>query len=164
MKKIFFQVITLILLHGCINRADRKVFSTIQTLPSFELRAIDSTLILFNKSMCPDSSLVLIYFEPDCEHCQREAKSITGNIHRLGKTRLYWITNSAESDVNTFFRLFHLSGFSNCVVGLDNKYSFYRAYLPESVPYIAIYNSKKKLVKLYRGEVGIESIINAVQD
>lgn len=161
------QYLTYLFLYSaiaCHFRTDNKKLSGILKMPSFKILSIDSATCINSDNIPFGSSTVFMYFDPTCEHCEREARAISRNITALKKAKIYLVSNDTSKEVNQFYIRNRLDTIMNVFVGKDYNFSFYRAFLPPTVPYMAIYNSKKKLVKLYKGETNIESIINATQD
>jgi hypothetical protein len=74
------------------------------------------------------------------------------------------VTNGDDELLKRFGKFYHLDSMRNVVIGRDYEYSFYRAYLPPAVPFMAIYNEKRNLVKIYKGEIDFRSVVAAVQD
>lgn len=159
MKIIAVAFLLFVGIAACNFRTDRKQLSSIMKLPNFRIISIDSCTCVSAQNLPLGRYKVFIYFDPDCEHCQKETKAVLSSITELKKVNIYWVTNGDQKELKTFCKHFRLDSFENIMVGEDYEYSFYKAYLPPSVPFMAIYNSKNKLVKIYRGEVSVRSII-----
>jgi hypothetical protein len=63
-----------------------------------------------------------------------------------------------------FCQLYNLTSIKNITVAKDKMFTFYKAFLPAGVPYIAIYNSKKELSRIYQGHTNINSIIQNTRE
>lgn len=162
--KWIIPLIFLSLLVSCHTRPNQKKLSSIMKLPAFRVISIDSCKCINTEYIATGSPSIFIYFDPDCEHCQRETKSILAHIDQLRKANLYWITNGDLTELKQFCQNFRLDTFKNVMIGRDYEYTFYRAFLPPSTPYIAIYNSHKSLVRLYKGEPDLNSIVAAIRN
>lgn len=157
--------IILILLVSCHLKSSDKKLAAITTMPSFRILSIDSSACLNSQNIPSGCSTVFMYFDPDCEHCQRETKNIIDHIAQLTKVKIYMVTSSElNGELKRFYKSYNLDSLTNIFVGKDYEYSFYRLFLPPTVPYMAIYNSKKTLVKIYTGEVNVNSIIAATSE
>ena len=126
--------------------------------------SIDSCKCISTESFPLGKPYIFIYFDPDCEHCQQETKAILSHIDQLRNANLYWVTNGDPVDLKKFCQHFRIDTLENAMIGNDYEYSFYRAFLPPSTPYIAIYNSSKDLVKLYKGEPDVNTLIASIRD
>lgn len=136
----------------------------IESLPFFRISSEDSSVSLCTDQIYKGSPLVFIYFSTDCEHCQKQLKVITESFDKLGKARFFFITNDSFDELKTFCKTNSLKTSGRLFIGKDYDYSFYRRFLPPSVPFIAVYNRQKRLVRIYREGVGIQSLISSVQE
>ena len=153
-----------ILFVSCRFRKDREYVAKIDQLPTFQIISLDSSRFIDTKTLAAGKALIFFYFDPDCEHCQKETKTILTHIDRLSNVQIYLVTNGLDSSVKTFCKKLRPDTLENVMIGRDYQYSFYRAFVPPTVPYVAIYNSRKKLTKVYIGETNINYVINAAQN
>ena len=161
MKKCIFFLI-LGCLAGCHFRTDRQKLSAIMKLPAFKIIAIDSCSYVNTASIPEGRASIFVYFDPDCEHCQQETKILLAHVNQLPRTNLYFVTNGDDGELKKFNKFYGFDTLKNVRIGKDFEYSFYRTYLPPGVPFMAIYNDKRKLVKIYNGETNINAIIAAI--
>lgn len=102
--------------------------------------------------------VILIFFGPDCDHCQRQAESIREQLDVFKNYTLYFIASSPDSEIIQFAESYHLLGYPNIL--------FARAEIAEvigkmgsmSVPGIFIYSAEKQLVKKFNGETAVNDI------
>jgi hypothetical protein len=102
---------------------------------------------------------IILFFHPECEHCQYEAKSIVSKLNQLGSTNIWWISSADKSSIQLFLKKYQLNT-------LPNQYF---AHLPIelisttfgsiSVPHIFIYDENQLLLKEFKGETKIEALI-----
>ena len=162
MKKIFLLV-CILGLFSCHFTQDAKYLSGISTLPPFDILLMDSTTLLHAGDIPTGKPIVMIYFRPDCPHCQVETKNLVESIERLKNFRIYFLTAAELGDAKTYAHEFHLDQYPNIItVGKDHEHSFARVFQPSSIPYLAIYDDKKKLIKVYHGEVPVNNLVTAV--
>lgn len=106
---------------------------------------------------------VIIYFHPECEHCQYEASEIGKQAEQFEKANMILITpDDSTKRVEDFANKYHLSGVDNLVVLLDRKNNFKNHFGTAVIPSIFIYGVDKKLLKMYKGETKIEAIIGSL--
>jgi thiol-disulfide isomerase/thioredoxin len=100
---------------------------------------------------------IFIYFNPDCDHCQREATQISQNKQTFKDYTVYFISIDAMENIIKFAKDYNLQGdnFQFAWADFNDVYK-YVGPLPE-VPAIFIYNNKK-LVKRLAGEVKLEEL------
>lgn len=153
-------VTLLFLLLACHSKPVNKTLWGLQNLPSFTILSLDSSRILKSEAIPSGKSIVLFLFDPSCSHCQNLTNNIARNESRLGNVQFYFVSDANPDDIDTFSRNHHLEHLPNIYVGRDFEFSFFRAFTPSSIPYVAVYNSEKKLSRIFNGETNIDSLIH----
>ncbi len=125
---------------------------------------MDSATIIQAEQIPPGKSIIMLYFRPDCIHCQAETKLLVDNINALKNVQIYFLAGAPFGEIKNYYKYYHLDQYKNIVMGKDYEHSFARIFQPSSIPYTAIYDSQKKLVKLYYGEIGIDNLVAATRD
>ena len=165
MKKYLIYIITLLLLGGCQHGYTNKKLSAIKSIPSFKMLSVDSSLCISSENIPEGYPTIFMYFDPECEHCQLETERIMHHFDSFRHVKIFMITaNESRSIIKQFQSYYHIDVATNFFVGQDYQYSFYRAYMAPSVPYIAIYDSHRKLKRVYQGETNVRSLIAAIQE
>jgi thioredoxin-related protein len=106
-----------------------------------------------------EEKIVLVLFQPDCDHCQREAREIHDHLEAFREYQLYFISSHPMEVIQQFAKDYDLDNkpnvyFANTAV--DNVLNNFGAI---SAPSVYIYNKEGKLVKNLNGESKIEEII-----
>jgi len=146
-------------LTSCHHATENKALAGIKKLPRFKILSIDSATCLSSENIPAGKASVFFYFDPECEHCQKETDSIIKNKEKLKNVQFYFLSNSTAREVSNFYNYYGLASLKNVFVGMDYEYSFFNVFLPPSIPYMAIYNSDKRLSKVYYGAADIASLI-----
>ena len=168
MKKSFLigVVTTGLLILGVGAHRAGKNFRTAQdslkTMPSLNLLLTDSSTKINTKDMASNDPIVLIYFSPDCEHCQVQIQEIIDHIQSLQNVQFVLLTPISLHDLKEFGDKLNISQYKNITLAYDYCYLFYKYFKAKSFPYVAIYNGQKQLVKLYKREIKIDRLIKAV--
>jgi hypothetical protein len=154
----------LFLLAGCHHPGNTTRLAAIKNLPHLRMIALDSSTRFLPEDVPPGSPVIIIYFDPDCEHCQRETIDLIQHRSEIEPAKVYMVANNATHDsLQRFYRQNRLEQSSNILIGEDYNYSFFKVFKPSTVPYIIIYNSNQQLVKIYEGEADIHSIIASIR-
>ena len=132
------------------------------TLPSFDMLLTDSTTLLHARDIPVGKPLVLVYFRPDCPHCQVETKSILNDIDSLRNFQICLLANAPIEDLRIYSQYYHLNQYTNIIIGKDYQNSFAHVFKPNAVPFVAIYNEKRKLAKIYYGEISVNTLVTAI--
>lgn len=97
--------------------------------------------------------VVLIYFSPDCEHCQAFTKDLIKNYPVVANKQVIMVTFQAMDMLKPFVTQYNLNKYLNLKVGTEGtSYVVQHYYQIRSFPYIAIYDKNGNLVKTYEGE------------
>ena len=109
--------------------------------------------------------LVLIYFAPDCSHCQVLMESLFKNFAAFKKTQLVLVTFKPMSELQLFERQYNTASYPNIKTGTEGSTYYIRYYYNISnTPFTAVYN-KGNLVCSYRNiNTPISEIINCVKN
>jgi len=131
----------------------------IQTLPQFSFPEILGNN--FNSSYInSDKSCLIIYFHPECDHCQYEAEQICLNIDQFYNFQIVMISPASRESIEDFANNYHLLEIDNISILIDTLDVFHNAFGPNPLPTSFIYNKERKLVKQFKGEVTTEALLN----
>jgi hypothetical protein len=108
--------------------------------------------------------VVLIYFAPDCSHCQVLMDGVFKNIDAFKKTQLVLVTFKPLSELQLFERQFNTSSYPNIHTGTEGSTFFLRYYYSlNQTPFTAVFN-KGMLVCSFRNiNTSVSEIINCVK-
>jgi thiol-disulfide isomerase/thioredoxin len=107
-------------------------------------------------------NVVIIMFQPDCDHCQREAKQIHDNLAYFKDYHLYFLAAAAPVDVQRFANDYQLMKKPNVHFGITTVNEIINSYGPIDAPSLYIYSKDRKLVKKFNGETDIAVILKAL--
>jgi peroxiredoxin len=108
----------------------------------------------------PNLPTVILYFHPECEHCQYEATEIERQSDRFSNANLILITpDDSIKRVEAFAGKYKLWQVDNLVILFDRKGQFKNQFGTSVVPSVFIYGSNKQLLKQFVGEVKMEAVL-----
>lgn len=157
MKK-FFILVAVVLATACSQTKKEKVSEAtgVSELPPLMMTLLNGEKIMV--SSLPGNT-ILVFFSPDCDHCQREAQAIQGQLDAFKKYTLYFIAGSLPADIQLFAETYHLDGYPNVQFARAEIPDVIRVFGPMSTPSFFIYSSEKRLVKKFDGETKVEEIL-----
>lgn len=164
-KLIIFTVIIgalsllIFFIYGIIRKADNKSESekNISVLPRFSFMTL--TDARFDSDSITEGPVLIIRYNPECEHCQYEISEVSKSSIPSSGIKLLLITTEDRNSVVKFLEPFDLLGDRNVIPLLDTDGTFYRIFGKDYVPSSYIYNKELKLVKALYGEYKIETIL-----
>jgi hypothetical protein len=133
-------------------------------LPAFDILLVDS-VTHFNTANIPTGQpFIVIGFSPMCIHCQKETEDIIKHIQKFKGIQIYYVTYHPYSEMKAFYRYFHIAKYPNITIGVDLKDYFLSYFKAPGIPYIALFDSKKRLKQVYQQEVDAAKLAKAVSE
>lgn len=105
---------------------------------------------------------VLVFFQPDCDHCQREAVDFQKNLAAFESCAIYFLTASPMEEIKEFSTKYNLNGHANVHFGFTPALNILNKYGPISAPSIYIYSDEHKLVKQFNGEIPVNEVMKYI--
>jgi thiol-disulfide isomerase/thioredoxin len=133
--------------------------------PDIQLLLTDSTTIYTKENLPKDKTVVLIFFSPDCEHCQHTAKEMTKKMDSLSNLFMVWNGPSylPLEQVKEFYTNYHLANYTNIIMGKEVNYFMPLHYRIEITPYAAIYKNGKLFAE-FRTGLELQDLIALAND
>src|SRR3569833_2471520 len=161
MKKILL-IITLIITAGCTRAQDTVDTKNIQNIPPFKILRQDSTWFSA-KDLKKNKPVMIIYFSPDCSHCQHLMYDLRTKIKQIKNVQIVLVTFTEPSMlkmIQDFYKTNNLKKYPNITVGTEgHSYTVQRYYQVRMTPFIAIYDHKGKLVKAYAKAPNVNELV-----
>lgn len=140
-----------------------EVNAHIQSLPSLIGYSINGTATNI-QDLSSGNATVVIYFSPDCEHCQYEASALKKNIASFHRVQIIMITRAGPDEIKAFEKSYGLYGIPFIHFLWDRDDLFSKTFGTMEFPSIFVYNKDYKLVKRYIGETKIAAIVKVIGD
>ena len=131
-------------------------------MPSIDLLLLDSTTILNSNNIPTGKPISLVYFSPDCEHCQEETKGILENIKKLKDVQFYFVTIDSFDRMKVFNKYFKLKNYPNITVGKDINFSMLRNFEIPTTPFTLLYDKHKNLRVMIKGIIPTNQLIDQI--
>lgn len=163
--RILFAAL-LLMLAACTVKENKEVqVATAQTaevvndLPVMTLTMMDGST---KRAKEIEGSAIIILFQPDCDHCQREAQEIRKHIDAFKNYSLYFVSLATMTEVQDFAAKYDLTRIDNVRFGTTDMQSLADNFGSIPAPSFYIYNSTGNLVTKFNGETDINKILNAI--
>lgn len=126
------------------------------TIPGFTIQRADSSWI--TKNDLAKKPTLILYFSPDCGHCQLETEELISNLKTLGDLQIVMITSRSIEEMKEFSDKYLLQRFPSIKIGSDTNRFVTRFYKVKFTPFSAFYNKKGKLVKVYADGIDFKEL------
>ncbi len=116
------------------------------------------------KDLQKNKPVIIIYFSPDCDHCQVLMNDLFKNINEFKNTELIMVTFRTLGDVINFEKSYQTTKYPNIKVGTEGNTFFLRKYNGIlNTPFTAIYKKQGKIVGSYRNTTPVDDLIALVR-
>ncbi len=106
-----------------------------------------------------DGSLLIMMFNPTCDHCQEETTILQKNIDKFKKSKILLVAAPSMIDYLEFYNnVTRYSKYPQMVVGVDSAGFIDKTFTYASLPQINIYDKDRKLVKIFAGVTAFDAI------
>jgi len=127
-------------------------------LPTVNFYRRDGVYIT-NKDLDNDASLMIMLFNPTCEHCEQQTALFEQNIGLFNRTNLLLI---AAPGMGSYLQYFvnntKADTYPQLQIGLDSSRYIEKTFRYETLPQINIYDRNRKLVRVFTGNVAIDTL------
>ncbi len=128
-------------------------------IPSFTIQMPDSSW-LSKDNLLPQKPTLILYFSPDCGHCQLETEELLTKMKELNTIQIIMITSRPFEDMVNFAEHYKLKRFPSIKIGTDPARLVTRFYDVKFTPFSAFYDKKGKLVKVYEKGIDMKELIS----
>ena len=128
-------------------------------LPDMSITLLDGSLLATKELR---GKTILVLFQTDCDHCQREAADIERNLHAFSTSTIYFITSNPMTEIEKFARQYKLNERENVHFAWTSNENILNSFGPIEAPSIYVYSKEHKLVKSFNGEVSVAEVLKYI--
>jgi len=162
MNKAIFITVFIFCAAICSGQKDSTIapaYLRFPFVPPFKLLQVDSSSYFTKADLEKKKPVLIILFDPECEHCQHETEQIIKNMDELKKIQIVMATNASFEKLKTFYEKYDLQKFENIHAGLDVQTILAPFFMIHNLPYMAMYDKKGNLLTTFEGSMKIEKLI-----
>src|SRR5579863_2480246 len=133
--------------------------SRAQTIPTFSMQCTNGHLFTA-QDVSKTKPLLIIYFAPDCEHCQKVIHEVLTRINDFRKAQILLVSFEPISMVVTFEKDYHLGQYPNIICGTETPTFFFKdLFHLNKTPFTALYDKKGSLNISYQNETPVNDLV-----
>lgn len=156
MKRLL--ILTFFLLSATFVFAQQNVVP--QTIAPFRILNVADSTYYTPADLKKNKPTVIIYFAPDCDHCDQFTKEILSKIKGFNNAQMVFITFAQYQATKNFVKKYNLNKHPNITVGTEGyTYTVQRFYKISTTPFTAVYNKNGQLVKTFAKNPKVEEVI-----
>ena len=130
-------------------------------IPTFDLLKTDSSSHITKADILPKHKTLIIFFSPDCSHCQHQTEDIIAGMDSLKDVQIVMATYQPFETMVAFNQKYEIEKYSNIKMGRDVSYFFPPFYKMKSLPHLALYNDKGVYITGFEGNQKVATIVEA---
>jgi hypothetical protein len=163
-RNILITIIFVITILACSGRKSKEDLAqpenipTRNDLPKMVITSLDGSQVNVHELK---SNIILVLFQPDCDHCQREAKEIRDHLDAFKNYSLYFISADQMPAIEKFGKDYDLLGHTNINFGMTTVQHVLDNFGPIDAPSVYIYVNQQ-LQHKFNGETPIVKILEAI--
>ena len=132
-------------------------------MPSFKMILYDGSHFS-SETLKKNTPVVLIYFAPDCGHCQVLMKEFFKKVKDFEKSEVVMVTFKPLPEVAQFVKDNRIGQYKNIFVGREDPVFFFRYFYDlVNTPFTALFDKKGKLVESYKVETPLPELISKLK-
>jgi len=166
MKKILILLLSLVITIFCFSQIDSAslpLYKKTRALPAFDLLMTDSISHFTTTDLPKNKPVLIILFDPNCDHCKHETEEILQHIDSLKNVQIVMATNADFADLKKFYQHYDLEKFKNVKAGIEPKTYLAVLFAIHNLPYLAMYNGHGVLLKTHEGGMKAENIVKVFE-
>jgi thioredoxin-related protein len=132
------------------------------SIPEFEIaKAPDSVTITKKDIVKKGHPFMIIFFSPDCEHCQKETKEFLAYKNELKDIQVLMVSPMPYVHVKQFYIDYNMDSLPNFTLGQDWAYHLGSKLRPHFFPTMLLYDKIGNYITGFSGNVAIPKILAA---
>jgi len=158
MKKLVFLLFMVMVGFACTQAQTMPT-----TIPPYKiLTTKDQNLT--SADLEKNKPVMIIYFAPDCPHCQKLIKDMKPSMGKFKNIQVIMITFTDIRMLKTFENDYGLKAYPNFILGTEGyTYTVQRFYQLKHTPFVAIYDKNGKLVQVFEKQPEASDLLTAIK-
>ncbi|MFN8243966.1 MAG: TlpA disulfide reductase family protein [Ferruginibacter sp.] len=154
MKKILASFICVISMQLLYAQSDSSApYRKNPQLPAFSLMANDSTSFRLETRVAPGKPTLLMLFNPDCGHCQKQFEVLTADPDLARHMQVVLVSVTSLKLNREFAAKYHVENFPFIAMGQDYKGVFGNFFQPRTIPTLVLYDGNGQFAAIHYGNM-----------
>ena len=131
--------------------------------PPVKLLGLDSAHLFSKDDLPKNRPVLLMIFNPECDHCKHETEQLIANIAKFKKIQVVMATTMPFAMMRDFVAHYNLSNYTNIKVGQDIHFFLPPFFKISSLPFLAFYDKHKQLLTTFEGSMPIDKVLETFE-
>ena len=134
-----------------------------QAIPPFKMQLTNGNTYTY-KDVPKTKPLLIIYFAPDCGHCQALIREMIKKVNDFKKAEVLLVSFEPLNIVAKFQKDYHLLQYSNIKCGTEAPTFYFKNFFNlDKTPFTALYNKNGKLIISYKNMPQIDGLVKRLR-
>ncbi len=138
-------------------------YKKFKSFPPVKLLLPDSVSMFTKDDLPRKKAVMLMLFNPTCEHCRHETEDIIKHIDQFENVQIVMATSMPFDSMRVFRERYELARYKNIVVSQDTHFFLLTYFMINRLPFLAFYNRKKELISVNDGPMSIEKMLEELK-
>ena len=158
--KYFLLIISFVLVSDIYSQADstQPAYKKFPFFPPVKL-VLPGNAIFTKEDLPKKTAVMLMIFSPMCEHCKKETEELIKNIDQFSKSIIVMATMMPYDSMMSFREKYKLAAYDNIIVGQDTHFFLPSFFAINTLPFLAFYDKKGKLISVFEGSMPIDKAL-----
>lgn len=119
----------------------------------------EGNYVITNSDLERNANNFIMIFNPTCSHCEDETAMLEKHMDLFKKSGLYLMATPVMIPyAGDFIKMMKVNEYPKITVGIDSSGFLNNVFKYQALPQINIYDHEQKLIRVYSGEVDIDSL------
>ena len=159
MKNIICLLLCICLSKISLAQTDSTVlYYSFSNVPAFTITTVPDSTKFTKADLLKKKPNIIIFFSPDCEHCQKETQKLTAGIDLLKNPKIIMVSGMEYHFNKTFYEDYKIGDYPNIILGREPTFALGTYLKVHSLPTTYVYDKKGNFVKVFKGNIPVEEI------
>jgi thiol-disulfide isomerase/thioredoxin len=159
MRKTVFTLMAICSIYAALAQTDSsQMYFKVPTIPAFNLLKVPDSSSFTNNQLQKNIPTVVIFFAPDCDHCQEATKNLTAKMEQLKNVQIVMVAGMEYGIVKKFYNDYKLADYPNITVTRDPLFKLPQYYKVHTIPDVYVYDKKGKYLQHFKSVIPVELI------
>ncbi len=131
-------------------------------LPNFNFVSAEGAA-LTPQQLTKGRATVVLFFDPGCDHCQRQAEWLRAAEGQFKGAQFVWVSTAEMKDIQAFQKKYFAGAGVKHHFAKDSKYVFDAVFGYSVAPTVLAFDAAGKLRKVWSNEVAADEIASALK-
>jgi thiol-disulfide isomerase/thioredoxin len=171
MRKVFKFILIIVILsfsgiaiwalYQKIN-VKKEALQNLRKVPKLDLLTLDNIRVSELEALTSSKPSIIVFFNSECDHCKFQIQEIEKYNQKLKEVNVLLISSEELTSLQSFASLFDFENIPSFQFLKIYEKDVYKAFGSLTVPHIFIYDKDNNLKREFKGETGLEAILQHV--